>query len=367
MDLTIQIIIFFFVITVVIWMSIWYIYTPNNKSNFKIIYSVKEYLNGFDEKYLIEDKLDNITNEGTIIFNNDAEYLNKNINLLDNPLIYKCFTSKKIKKKHDKLEIIPKDYLNDKMFTKHIYQCLRDKCVILNFFTGGLADEWRNLLYTLRKLKLEDLIIVFPLDQIAFDAVKKENIKYDISLMKDEPIKTVRFGGANFKHITCNKVLAIKKLLEQGKFVFYLDTDIVVKQNFIQNYFTLPPKHIWMQNDHNNYSKNAVGRNREGKTVYNHCTGVMFIAPTKFMIDIMDQAYPKILEIKDGGLTDQKILNDIIPLSNIGTLCPYDYPNGWRYFISKKTNLNPILIHGNWCRGVQEKIRRFKKYGLWYI
>jgi rhamnogalacturonan II specific xylosyltransferase len=257
--------------------------------------------------------------------------------------------------------------MNKRVYHKSLYKTFRNKCVILNFFTGGVLDEWRNLLFTLRKLKLDDLILVFPLDKIALEGVKKENIKYDDSLMKDDNIETVTFGGKGFKNITCNKVLAIEKMLKAGYFVFYIDTDIVVKKNFVEHYFTLPPKDCWMQNDHNNFKKSAIATDKHGVVKYNHCSGVMFIAPTAYMIKIMQKAYPEILKVKTGGLTDQKVLNKLIEYKKIGTLDPIAYPNGWRYFSSKKYRGDPYLIHNNWLKGSDKKIKRFKQHKLWYI
>jgi hypothetical protein len=93
----------------------------------------------------------------------------------------------------------------------------------------------------------------------------------------------------------------------------------------------------------------------------------MFVAPTSYMINIMNSAYPKILQCEPGGLTDQWVLNSTIDAEKIGCLCPHKYPNGYRYFISKTKCRNPYLIHNNWIRGLDNKIKRFKAYNLWYI
>jgi len=367
MDLTVQIIIFFVVITVVIWISIWYYYTPKNISNFKVMYSFEDYLKGFKENFLSLTKLNDVKQEGSIVFNNDAKYIKKNLNLLDNQKLYKLYTTENINKNHPKIEIVPKTYANQKVFHKALYKTFRNKCVILNFFSHGCLPEWRNLIFTLRQLKLDDLVVAFPLDKLALDGIKQENIKYDLSIMKKDNVESVTFGKKDFNKITCNKVLAIEKMLKAGYFVFYLDADIIVKKNFVEHYFTLPPKDCWMQNDHNNFKKTAIATDKHGEVKYNHCSGVMFIAPTAYMIKIMQKAYPEILKVKTGGLTDQKVLNKLIEYKRIGTLCPYLYPNGWRYFSSKKYKGQYVLLHNNWLKGSDKKIRRLKQHNLWYI
>lgn len=330
----------------------------NSKSNYNIQYSIKDYLKGFGEDYLYLKDFEDVKSEGSIVFNNDIKYIKNNINKLNNPKIYACFTESSVNTKlHPKLYQINKYVLNKEILSSNLYKFMLNKCKIVNFFTGGLIEQWKNLMVCLRKLNLDKLVIVFPLDKVSLEAVKQERVNYDISLMKNELdiIKTENFG--NFKNITCNKVLAISKILKKGQFVFYLDTDIVVNDNFIKDYFTLSPKHIYMQNDEPTFNKTST----------NHCSGVMFIAPTNKMINIMDKSYNKILNVKSGGLTDQKILNEDIPKNLIGTLCPYKYPNGWRYFTSKIKIKNPLLIHNNWIVGVKAKNKRFKDNNMWYI
>jgi len=344
-------------------LSIWYYTTTSNsKSNFEITHTYKDYLKSFNENYLHETSLKNITKEGTIVICDDVKELKSNFHKLDDPNLYKCFTAEDLKMSHPKLEKIPKSYPNKHTFDKLLYNSMRNNCVIVNFFTKGLIEEWKNLLYTLRKLNLSDLLVVFPLDNETLNAVKSEGIKYDESLINDNISAETSFGGGDFKNITCNKVLAINKMLKQGKFVFYLDTDIVVTQNIIEDYFRLPPMDIYMQSDEKHFNKPVSDKGN-----WNYCSGVMFIAPTTYMIKIMESAYPKILLVKPGGLTDQRVLNNMIDKKKIGCLCPYKYPNGYRYFTSKTKARNPYLIHNNWITGLDLKIKRFKEYNLWYI
>lgn len=357
-----EIIGFFVVLTIIVWLSLWYT-SSYSKSNFEITHTYKNYLESFNQKFLVNTSFDNIYKQGTIVLCDDSDKIKSNFEKLDNPNLYKCFTtSEHFRKSHPKLEKIPKSYPNKHTFNKLLYNSLRDKCVIINFFTRGLIDEWKNLLYTLRKVNLDDLLVVFPLDTESLNAVKSENIKYDTSLLNDNIEAEITFGSKNFKNITCNKVLAINTFLKKGNFVFYLDTDIVIGDNFVEDYFTLPPMDIYMQSDEKHFKKSA----RNNKKM-NYCSGVMFIAPTEYMINIMNSAYPKILKCKVGGLTDQKILNEILDHKKIGCLCPYKYPNGYRYFDSNEIIDFPCLVHNNWTRGLIKKIIRLKKHNLWYI
>lgn len=52
------------------------------------------------------------------------------------------------------------------------------------------------------------------------------------------------------------------------------------------------------------------------------------------------------------------------------TLDLYDFPNGKRYFDNVNTvykNKTPKMVHNNWIKGLDNKVKRFKKHNLWFI
>ena len=238
-----------------------------------------------------------------------------------------------------------------------LYRSLRSRCRIVNFFTSALCDEWRNFLHSVRQQGLEDLLIVFPLDKNALECVKKENIQFRTDLVCLNLEDESEFGTEGFKNIMSKKVKAIEFLLREGFFVFYLDTDIVLLKNPIENYFYLPPRKIYMQSDSKTFAKSVKG---------DHCAGVIFISPCLKIAEKMKNIEKLILSRPSGKMDDQGVINETI--SDIGTLDPASYPNGYRYFNEReKCDKIPILIHNNWIAGLNSKIERFKKHGLWYI
>jgi hypothetical protein len=251
---------------------------------------------------------------------------------------------------------VPKPDLEYITLGHWLYKALRPRCRIVNFFTGGLCEEWRNFLYTVRQQGLEDLLVVFVLDQQALECVKKEGISYRTDLMTKDLTKESDFGSEGFRDITARKVKAIEIMLREGYFVFYLDTDIVLLDNPVRHYFTLPAAPVYMQSDTTNFNINTPGE---------HCTGVIFMSPSLKTADIMNKASNLILGLPPGKLDDQNILNKTLKAR---TLDPKAYPNGHRYFKHKDRCWNkPILIHNNYIIGLDAKIDRFKKHGLWYI
>lgn len=245
--------------------------------------------------------------------------------------------------------------------TTWLSHVLRPRCRILNFFTGNLCDEWRNLLQTLRKVGLADLVLAFPIDTKAAACVQNEGVEYRTDMIQNDLPGDADFGTEGFRKIVKLKLICIQRLLEEGFFVFYLDSDIVVIKNIVDEYFTLPPKDIYIQSDEVSFTSNVT----------NHCTGVMFLAPTmrseKLIAESL-KAYPE----KANEYDDQGAINSVISSNSsgasVGILDPAAYPNGYRYFsMRSQCKATPSLIHNNYIAGVTNKIQRFKNHGLWFI
>jgi hypothetical protein len=239
-----------------------------------------------------------------------------------------------------------------------LYKSLRSRCRILTFFTGNLCHEWSNLLHTIRQFNLEDLLITFVLDKDALKCAKKEKIAYRTDFMSDNLPGDADFGTKDFRDITVKKLQSMYTLLEEGYFVFYLDTDIVLLQNPIKNYFTLPPNSLYMQSDSKHFKK---------RNVY-YCAGVMFAVPTTENIEMFKKAKEDTAIRPPHQMDDQGAINDLIVSRQIGLLDPAGYPNGHRYFQEReKCWETPVLIHNNFIIGLDKKVARFKSHGLWFV
>jgi hypothetical protein len=253
----------------------------------------------------------------------------------------------------------PHPFMDKKFITMGywLYQSLRPRCRIVNFFTGGLCIEWRNFLESVRRLGLIDLVTVFVLDTQAKICAEKEDVDVRTDLLEDTVYAAeADFQTAEFARIVAAKVQAIEIMLREGFFVFYMDTDIVLLRDPIEDYFKLPPKRIYMQSDRPDF---------ELSPSY-YCSGVIFMAPSSETADIMERSYHLILKMKAISLHDQEVLNNI--LTDVGTLSPGGYPNGNRFF-EKRSDCweNPVLVHNNYIIGLAAKIQRFKDHGLWFV
>ena len=244
-----------------------------------------------------------------------------------------------------------------------LYKCLRSRCKIVTFFTGNLCEEWRNLVFTLRNVNLFDLLVVFPLDDVALQCCKNEGAEFRTDLVLNNLPGEASFGEGNWGNIMKVKLEAIKIILQENYFVLYVDTDIVFFQDPFVHIFNLHPKDIYFQSDGRgfNVSKNP-----------NLCAGFMFLIPNEKCIKLMDQSL-NIIEQSNHRLYDQDVINRIVKKNKIknldyGILSPSLFPNGARFFGQKKKCAeNPFIVHNNYIVGLEAKVKRFKKHGLWYV
>ena len=70
--------------------------------------------------------------------------------------------------------------------------------------------------------------------------------------------------------------------------------------------------------------------------------------------------------------SDQALINKLVKKNNIKyKLLPWKkYCNGDLYFNKKKKYFKkrkPLVLHNNFIVGLEAKINRFKKHGLWFI
>lgn len=242
-----------------------------------------------------------------------------------------------------------------------LYESLRPRCKIVTFFTGNLCNEWKNFVYTVKKQGLQDLLITFVLDNDALQCVKNENLIADTTYINSNITKEANFGTKEFNIVTKIKLKVILDILKKDYFVFYFDSDIVLLGNPIREYFNYQPKHIYMQSDNCHFNIPST----------NYCAGIIFVVPCENTKKFFTFAINKLTTIlQTQNISDQEIINMMVKNNNknIGTLCPYDFPNGCRYFnYREKCSKNPILVHNNYIVGLDAKINRFKKHNLWFV
>lgn len=277
-----------------------------------------------------------------------------------------CILHKKVSYK-DKLSYLDTPELHDLCnSTKD-----EDNNIMVMMFTKGHIDEALNCIYSYHKSTGKNNILVFALDEETKEAMDKDNIScYYDSLFYKENIIDANFGSTQFSIICYNKLLVIYASLLQNLNVLWSDTDIVYFKDPFSKLHTIQ-KPISIQNNTNQDNINN-----------NLCAGFMFFKNTEqskvFLhkcIDHINNDYENLLTDKEASAAgaDQYIVNKFNDLNIIYVLSVEEFPNGlvwWGKDTIKPLDFdrrNSYLVHNNWIVGLDNKVKRFKESGLWFI
>jgi hypothetical protein len=196
-------------------------------------------------------------------------------------------------------------------------------------------------------------IVFFALDKESIgkmkglcDVVDASNLGYDIHS------NFLNYNTPEFNWICFAKYYIAKPILESGRTLTYLDTDIVVKNNFqadILNQLNKNQDHLLIQSNHEDLP----------------CAGFFSLSPSfdKDIINLfLTQDKPEI--------HDQDFLRPLIAQNKVkSTLLDKDlYPNGgWYYRHSERIDKTCKIIHFNCVIGKNTKISKMKEYGYYEI
>ena len=240
---------------------------------------------------------------------------------------------------------------------------------IVMFLTSGLCEEAENCIITLRKLNLCDKLIVHTLDEKAYYFMSKLGV--NVVNKKTNLKPEADFGTKDFYEIMYSKLEIIDECLQKYKCtILYTDTDIVFLKDISSDIikFNRSNYDIIFQNDTGGFNDKdkhmmcagffAVKYNNKGLNCLKYAK--------KLMKDNWDNR-----KWDNGGGADQKAMNLAISKNKlkVGTFDLMDYANGSRYFKhhNKFKNYTPKMIHNNYIVGTKNKVKRFKKYNLWFV
>ena len=240
---------------------------------------------------------------------------------------------------------------------------------IVMFLTSGLCEEAENCIITLRKLNLCDKLIVYTLDEKAYYFMSKLGV--NVVNKKTNLKPEADFGTKDFYEIMYSKLEIIEECLQKYKCtILYTDTDIVFLKNISSDItkFNRSNYDIIFQND-------TGGFNDKDKAMM--CAGFFAVKYNNKGLNCLKYAKKLMKDNWDnrkwdnGGGADQKAMNIAISKKKlkVDTFDLMDYANGSRYFIHHNTckNYTPKMIHNNYIVGTKNKVKRFKKYNLWFV
>lgn len=235
---------------------------------------------------------------------------------------------------------------------------------ILIVFNGDHDKEANNLLGSIKKNapQLLPLIEVCASDQSSKDFALNNGLKW---FAMDEISQFGSFRTKEMNRMTERKFECIIKLLHEKRTLLYVDTDVVFIEDPLP--YIDPSSDLNIQNDQCTRPYNFN----------NLCTGFMYIKPNRATIELFTEAKEI---IRDSGyvVPDQDALIMVIKKNivndkhnkhnlSITVLDECIFPNGCRYFdlTDETCSRNQAkIVHGNWLVGVDNKLKRFDKYGL---
>jgi hypothetical protein len=244
-------------------------------------------------------------------------------------------------------------YENIKLFLKNN----KDTNIVFCVANYAVQDMVNNLLISAKKNNVN--IVLFALDN---EIVKKLEGQCDIVKYIDngfgeqtDPNKFYKFGTKEFKNVVFQRFLIGNEILNVNKSYIYIDVDIVITNNFVNNVFE--------QYKSTDYDC-LIQFNGD-----NCCTGFFSMIPNEKTKQI-DLNFFKKHNYKK-YIHDQAFFNDIIfknEILNIKFLERCHYPNGGFYYKNYKTIDNECyIIHFNCIIGYSNKINKMKFYKKWYI
>lgn len=251
-------------------------------------------------------------------------------------------------------------------FKQYIKQ---NKISIITLANSGYLHFTRNCIQSLKNLGLDNIIVVYCIDECSYRELKKEykNVRFldhsrdGIDKLHTFPKRVTRMVRQKqtetaFKNICFMKFDAIQCEFKESSYVLFVDSDVVfLKHDFLETIHTqINNKELLVQSDSDGVDKNTV------------CAGLMYIRKnieTKKFFNWntarLDENYELFISDQDYVQSNfKKLKNDFLSLE--------ECPNG-RYFSKHKHKIDPSIVHYNWASKSYTKIESMKQDGVWYI
>ena len=159
------------------------------------------------------------------------------------------------------------------------------------------------------------------------------------------------YNTKQFQSLTLKKLEVILLNLQLDKEVLWIDNDIYLFQNMIDELRSISGNLV-MQDD-----------------LWGPCTGFFLARSTPATIRVFQRTIQKMREsvetksIQNDQHVFLRVYKNVIGLM-VRLLPQEEYPNGEVYFNQKKTD-KAKMVHNNYLTSTNEKVTRFKEHGLW--
>tara|TARA_Y100000992_G_scaffold75127_1_gene47400 strand:- start:997 stop:1749 length:753 start_codon:yes stop_codon:yes gene_type:complete len=233
----------------------------------------------------------------------------------------------------------------------------KNNTIVFCVANNAVLDMVKNLLYSAVKNSIN--IVVFALDNEIVNNLKDlcDIVKYYDNGFggQNSKDKFYRYGTEAFKNVIFQRFFIGNEILKVNKSYIYLDTDVVVTKNFVDD--------ILEQYKNTNYDCLSQFNGTDC------CTGFFSMIPNKKTKEI-DLNFFKKHNYEKYNL-NQPFFNGIIlknKILNIKFLNRSHYPNG-RFYYDNYNKIKNVcyIVHYNGIIGYDTKIKKMKFYNNWFI
>lgn len=169
----------------------------------------------------------------------------------------------------------------------------------------------------------------------------------------DSNKETASYNTQEFQTITKRKLEIILENMNLDSEVMWIDNDIVLFENMIQNVRKYPGNFV-MQDD-----------------LWGVCTGFFLVRSGTYSKRLIQRSIDSIEKSKNSNQNDQHAFNNEynkFKRTSFGfyiSKLPQDqYPNGHVYFVENRKSIAK-MVHCNYLETTSEKVQRFKDCNLW--
>lgn len=227
------------------------------------------------------------------------------------------------------------------------------KLSVITLSNKGYIDYTTNLINSIKFNKINIDLNIYVMDTFSLNHFQK--LGHQTFLIEGlNNKKFLKQDSSEFGMYMLQKLKIIYQSLKENENVIYLDGDIVIKKNFLDDLSKNDEIYDLLIQDDMNPKKPHIEY---------LCAGFMKIKSNKRTLDFFD--INKISEETImSGLHDQQYINENKHMLNYFKLPLNLYPNG-AYYYENSEKLDPYIIHFNYIMGKKKK-KIMKRYNEWY-
>lgn len=345
-------------------------------SNYKIIYT-KDIVNGLNLNINFEDfsktnvidfliqKI--ICDKSDIFIGHDGSTVSNYINYIQylNKKPYYYYLDKVLKYNYVNYGWKLNGYVGGNIAFRVFFEdnIVQNNVVLITLTNDGYMDLTENLLTSLKRLGIEQKLIIYCIGDKAYNFFKTKythNHVINIDVCEDYLKSWVEYrshqhpdmdGKKKWALLTSYKMYAIHDQIVQNKDVIFTDGDIVFEKDPIEYLCeNIKSNDLLIQNDSCSYDTRVM------------CTGLFYMKSTPYTKEITN--FDIITKNINSFSNDQQYLRSFKNKLKVEYLDLNLFPNGMYYRQNRPTS--PYLIHFNYDVA-EKKIKRMKTYNKWYL